>query len=264
MSKRMYIGVIIGIVALHTWCAPNGVFIKENGYNWVNASLQYIIAGFFAVHGWPVRAFFTWLLFAGIFRFEWYCVDHDPCALVPPKWQWTLLTLRRRRGPYRDRDRLGRTPAGTVNYICPLNFFWGVVALYAFRTFSFPPGISRGIAFLGGKGFMIHFFDFCLLFQSQRPDWNRIAERSSNPWSCLCSMVLVTLQYAVAGFFTEVYRDRLLSWVFGVLPRLWNALRGIGRIISHPSSIIPIIFMANPRGSARRLRYTRTAFAKIS
>jgi hypothetical protein len=145
--------------------------------------------------------------------------------LVPLKWAWTLLTLRQRPVPYKARGVIGPTPAGIVIYICPLNFFWGVVALYAFRTLSFPAGISRAITFLSVKGFMIHFFDKYHLFSSRRNGWNRMPERSRNPWSCLWSMVLVTLQFAVAGSLTEVYRDRIFSWVLSVLTRLWNALR---------------------------------------
>jgi hypothetical protein len=223
MTKQMYIGVLIGIVVLQTWCAPNGVFTNESGYNWVNASLMYIIAGFFAVHGWHLRPFMTWLLFAAIFRFEWYTVDYDVCALVPPKWQWTLITLRHRQIPLKPRTPLGWTPAGIVIYICPLSFFWGVVALYAFKTVSLPTGISRGVTCLSVKGFMIHYFDFMPIFSRQRNGWHRISERSPIPLLTWKSMVLVTTQLATLGFFLEVYRERLFSVAYDVGMRVWEA-----------------------------------------
>jgi hypothetical protein len=63
LSKMAYCVVEVGIIGMIFWFGPTGLVIQANGFNWVNACMLYVFAGFFGIHGWPFRQVVTWILF---------------------------------------------------------------------------------------------------------------------------------------------------------------------------------------------------------
>jgi hypothetical protein len=128
-------------VAIIIWFGPAGLVIAGNGFNWVNACMLYVFGGFFGVHGWQFGRAITWMLFFFLLAVHRSLMAIDIFDKAPTQWHWAVVTF------------------SFVGYVCPLNYLWGVVALYAFRTLLVPPGLSKIIGFLAVKVFMIHLLD---------------------------------------------------------------------------------------------------------
>jgi hypothetical protein len=166
-----------------------------------------------------------------VFFFIVFAIDRSLMSIdifnkIPIRWHWACVTFRlhivHRRKTY------FYSSTGFVGYVCPINYFWGVVALYAFRTLSFPSGISKVICFLATKIFMIHLLDSLVwIYGHPLANLVRPRERITPPWKGNLNAGLVTMQSMSYGTFAEIYRDRvfmrfvdvmrcLLSWVLGI------------------------------------------------
>jgi hypothetical protein len=230
LNKTSYSFIEVGIITIIIWFGPAGLVIQGNGFNWVNACMLYVFAGFFGIHGWPFRPVITWLLFFIVLAIDRCLMATDIFNKIPIRWHWAFVTFRlhilHRPNTY------VYSSSSFVGYVCPVNYFWGVVALYAFRTLSFPSGTSKIICFLATKIFMIHLLD-CLIWIYGYPLANvvRPKERVTPPWKGNLNACLVTMQAMSYGTCAEIYRDRifmqffdamrwLLSWVMGLFSGL--------------------------------------------
>jgi hypothetical protein len=232
LSKRAYFFVEIAIIAAIIWFGPAGLVIPAYGFHWVNACMLYVFAGFFGVHGWPFSCIVTWILFFAIFVIDRAFMATDIFTLVPAEWHWAVLTFRLH--VLLRRDKYIFSENRSVGYVCPLNYFWGAVALYAFQTLSFPASISKVICFLATKVFMIHFLDCAInvygydLIKLVRP-----SERVTPPSNGNINAGLVSIQALSYGVLAEIYRERafihvfnaiqsVLCWAVGVPTRIWS------------------------------------------
>jgi hypothetical protein len=212
MNKRTYAMLNIFMIGLIIWTGPRGVFMKENGYNWMSAVAMYVFAGFFAVHGWAFPGWLTWITWGVIFRCEWYMSGHDLMAEVPPKIAWMFVTFRLR-APIRPRGPID-LPGGYVRYTCPLTFLWGAVSLYAFRLLSFFPGMSKILSFIGGKVFLMHLFDVLPMMNLAMAKWTQRIGPGNAPRIRFIHLILRTLQIANLGFILDIFRERLFGRLF--------------------------------------------------
>jgi hypothetical protein len=223
MNKHTYATLDIVMIVLIILSGPRGVFMKDNGYNWMSASGMYVFAGFFAVHGWPCPGWLTWLIWGIIFRCEWYISGHDLMKEVHPKIAWMFSTFRMR-APIRPRGKM-TLPGGTVIYACPLTWAWGAVALYAFRLISFPPSVSKMLFFMGGKVFLIHLFDLLPMSRSEMTKWTRRNELRPIPWIRFKNLILTTVQLGNIGFFLDIFRERGFTRVFQFMQQIMQLVK---------------------------------------
>jgi hypothetical protein len=128
------------------------------------------------------------------------------------------------RAPIRPRGLLA-PPGGPVIYTCPLTFFWGVVALHAFRVFRFPLSISKILFFMGGKVFLIHLFDMLPITNSAIAKYTRQHEQGTIPWIRFKRVILTTIQVGNLGFISDIFRERLF---LTISQRLSDILAFIG------------------------------------
>jgi hypothetical protein len=225
LSKTSYFFIEIGIITVIIWFGPKGLVVHSNGFNWVNACMLYVFAGFFGIHGWPFRPIITWLFFFFVLAIDRSLMAIDIFNKIPIHWHWAFVTfrlhIRHRRNTY------VYSPSGFMGYVCPVNYFWGVVGLYAFRTLSFPSGTSKIICFLATKIFMIHLLD-CLIWIYGHPLENlvRPKERVTPPWKGNLNAALVTMQAVSYGTFAEIYRDRVLMQLFDAM--IWLLSWAVG------------------------------------
>jgi hypothetical protein len=190
---------------------------------------MYVFAGYFGVHGWPLRPSLTWILWIGLYRLQWPTVSTDIFKKFPPKWHWALVTFHN--FIWRPRPNAGvqhPTPKW-AGYQCPLSYFWGANALYAFRSLSLPAGLTRAIIYLGPMSFMIHWLDYNPIIRQCFPGWVRMYERQSTPPENFLSAMLVTTQIAVCAVFLEIFRVDLfakasmgVSFVSSSLQAVWS------------------------------------------
>jgi hypothetical protein len=216
LSKTSYCFIEIGIISVIIWFGPAGLVIQGNGFNWVNACLLYVFAGFYGIHGWPFRPVITWLFFLVVLAIDRSLMAIDIFDKIPIRWHWAFVTFRlhilHRRNTY------VYSPSGFIGYVCPVNYLWGVVALHAFRTLSFPPGTSKIICFLATKIFMIHLLD-CLvsIYGHRLENLVRPKERVIPPWKGNLNAGLVTIQAMSYGALAEIYRDRVFMQFFDAM-----------------------------------------------
>jgi hypothetical protein len=215
MNRHTYARLNVVMVVLILLSGPRGVFVKENGFNWMSACGMYVFAGFFSVHGWPFPGWLTWIIWGLIFRCEWYLSHHDLMAEVHPKIAWLFTTFEMRES-IRPRGRMGGR-IGVVIYSCPLTFVWGAAALFAFRLLPFPQAVSKFLFFMGGKVFLIHLFDMLPVFNSAATKWTRCKELSMIPWTRFKNLILTTVQFGNLGFFLEIFREKIFLTTFQVM-----------------------------------------------
>jgi hypothetical protein len=157
LSKRAYLLVDIGILALLAWSGPGGLLTPASAMNWENACMLYVFAGLFGVHGWPFGILITWILFWALFFFLRYCRVVDIFEKISARWQWAFLSFRLTIRP--KPNKWLRMEKCCQPYLCPGNYLCGAIAVYAFRTLSFPSGISKTVCFVGNKVFVLHLLD---------------------------------------------------------------------------------------------------------
>jgi hypothetical protein len=223
MNKQTYATLNIVMIVLIILSGPRGVFMKENGYNWMSASGMYVFAGFFTVHGWPCPGWLTWVIWGVIFRCEWYMSGHDLMTEVHPKMAWMFSTFRMR-APIHPRGKMD-LPGGPVIYACPLTFIWGVVSLYGFRLINFPSCVSKILFFMGGKVFLIHLFDKLPISNSAIAKWTRRNEVPEIPWIRFKSLILTTVQLGACGFLLDIFRERVFTSVFQLIIKIRELMK---------------------------------------
>jgi hypothetical protein len=231
LSKKAYCYVEIVIMIVIIWFGPAGPVIQGNGFNWENACMLYVFAGFFGIHGWPFAPSITWIFFLVILMVDRLLMAFDVFDKVSARWHWAFVTFRLHilhRG-----NTYVYSSSSFVGYVCPLNYLWGVVALHAFRSLSFHSGLSKFICFLAIKVFMIHVLDSLVCVYGNRlQNLVRPWERITPPWKGNLNAGLVTIQALSYGILAEVYRDRVfmylfnatnsaLNWAVGALPNLY-------------------------------------------
>jgi hypothetical protein len=213
LTKRVYGYVEIAIVIVIIWFGPAGLVIHGNGFNWENACLLSVFAGFFGIHGWPFRPGITWMIFLVILTIDRLLMTFDIFDKISTEWHWALVTFRLHilhRG-----NTYVYSSSSFVGYVCPLNYLWGVVALYAFRTLSFHSELSKVICFLAIKVFMIHLLDSLIWIYGHRlQNLVRPWERVNPPWKGNLNAGLVTIQALSYGTLAEIYRDRVFMHFF--------------------------------------------------
>jgi hypothetical protein len=216
LSKREYFLVDIGIVACLVWFGPTGHFMFNSGLNWENACMLYVFAGFFGVHGWSFGTVRTWFLFLFQFLALRYCTVGDIFRIIPTSWRWVFVTFRFGIMPWEQ--RVCRVARPWAAYLCPGNYVAGAIAIYAFRTLSFPAGISRTICFVANKAFTLHLIE-CVLIIFGKKAWDmlRYWERVRPPTMAIVNLWLSTVQFLFLGVFFEIYRERIFVFVLKLL-----------------------------------------------
>jgi hypothetical protein len=253
LSRSAYFLVNVFIVWLTLWWG-----VSFTATYWVNACLMYVFAGYFGVHGWPLRPSLTWILLIALYRLQWPTVSTDIFHKFPRKWHWALVTFRR----FIWRPRRGlpiKCPKpGWVGYQCPLSYFWGANALYAFRSLSLPSGLSRAIIYLGPMAFMIHWIDYNPVIRECFPGWVRMYERQRTPPENLLSAMLVTTQIAVCAIFLEIFRVYLFDKASMVTNFVYSSLRSVWSRYGNGAGLV-----AGFRSAWARKNKTETVFARL-
>jgi hypothetical protein len=241
LSLRAHTYINLGIVGFILWCGPEGIFVQKRGYNWMSACFMYVFAGLFAIHGWPFGKLITWLIFIAIYGFERFLAEKDIMSFFPAKWGWAFITFRMRSVPIKRNVGFGAPPGGAMQYVFPLSYFWGVVALYGFSSVELPTGLSKMINFLSVKGFTLHLLDRLPLMNRQIQNWNRPHERIATPWLSTKNALLHTTQLSNLGFILEVFRVPLFSIISDIIGRFIGYIADFYAIISKRNSQDPTL-----------------------
>jgi hypothetical protein len=70
---------------------------------------------------------------------------------------------------------------------------------------------------MGGKRFLIHFFDVNPITHSAIMKWIRCNEVKRSPWMRFKSLILMTVILGNVGFFLDVFRKRPFIRIFQVM-----------------------------------------------
>jgi hypothetical protein len=224
LSQFYYLCLIIVIIVCVIWFGPKSFFVGDFGFNWRHASYLYFFAGYFVLHGIPIGRSLTWLLFFVCSLIGCFIHSHDILSIIPTKLHWAFLSFRL--APTPDKTTYNFLSQDFVAYVCPLNYVWGIVALYSFRFINLPLGLSQCIVFLGNKVFMIHLLDGLSFYYPacfhnlMDPD-----ERIGTPWLTTKNSLLTTVQFCMFGALLEIFRERLFNRLFDISTKVYDTLR---------------------------------------
>jgi hypothetical protein len=220
LGKGAYRWVLIGIIVLVRRRDPPAFDLVGGGFNWQNAVCSYIFAGYFGVHGWPVSGIWTWIPFFVFGGISFYLASYDIFEMVSPRWHWAVLPYRLVIAP-RGKSYRWLTKGWPV-YVSPVSYCWATAALYAFRSLSLGPGVSKIIPFFGGKVFMIHWLDGMARSSTELTSLLRALERRETPLSASMNGLLVSVQALAIGSLMEMYRSRAFQFVLNIAESLWS------------------------------------------
>jgi hypothetical protein len=229
LSKSSYALSNLAILILLTVWTPDGPIAFDTfpgpGTNWMNASMLYFFAGYFALHGWPLNGILTWIVFAIVWTASFYLVKYDINQIVDNEWRWLVQSLQFSFRREKDTMKLKWTAGSSRCYVSPLGYIGGVVALYTAQTVRLPKWMGLAIGFLGSKIYVLHFLDSSIVFAWQRKWLFRIAERNGTEWSCFCGALGMSFELAMVGFVLEIYKDWIFKIVIMIGEWVWRMMK---------------------------------------
>jgi hypothetical protein len=224
IPRFQYILGNIGICLYYVLANTDPFFTYVQGGTWVNATMLYVFAGFFTIHGWPLGRIGTALAFCLLFYGGFWLVSHDILLHVPIPIHDFVRCFQMKVERLGVKSAVAFRDSGQL-YQNPLNFIGGVTTLHFFRRFPLPAVCADWVCFVAKRIYVVHVMGMHECLKKQIHPWIRWDELIDTPLICNLNCLKMLLVVALTGMTVDLWRERLFCTAETVATSAWREMR---------------------------------------